>query len=340
MLHVSLLGEQAITDDATGNVRTWSSRAVALVAFLATHAGSPQARQRIAGLFWPDSTEAQALTNLRRELHYLRQVLGDEPSLVVTSRDLCWRDSETCRVDVRIFDIERRAALAAAATDDGEGVVVHATKAIAQYRGDLLPGVYDDWLLDARSELERQCVNLCDLLSKTRARRGDLTGAADAARRRIQLQPLEEAGYRTLMRLQADLGDRAGAVSTYHHCASVLERELSVIPDPATRQAFERLMAHVDTARAGPSEYRACRRSFRVRRGSARGPVSGAWAAPGPVAGRRGGPPRSCAGPRRRGGREDPAGGRGRRDGTAARRRGGKQPVLWNIGAAGARAGG
>ena len=253
MLHVSLLGEQAITDDATGNVRTWSSRAVALVAFLATHAGSPQARQRIAGLFWPDSTEAQALTNLRRELHYLRQVLGDEPSLVVTSRDLCWRDSDTCRVDVRIFDIEREAALAAAATGDGEGVVVHATKAIAQYRGDLLPGAYDDWLLDARSELERQCVNLCDLLSETRARRGDVTGAADVARRRIQLQPLEEAGYRTLMRLQADLGDRAGAVSTYHHCASVLERELGVIPDPATRQAFERLMAHADTTRAGPT---------------------------------------------------------------------------------------
>ena len=50
------------------------------------------------------------------------------------------------------------------------------------------------------------------------------------------------------MRLQADLGDRAGAVSTYHHCASVLERELGIVPDPATRQAFQRLMA-----RAGPA---------------------------------------------------------------------------------------
>jgi hypothetical protein len=83
MLHVSLLGEQAITDDEIG-VRTRSSRTVALVAFLVVHAGSPQPRQRIAGLFWPDSTEMQALTNLRRELHHLRQVLGREPSLVVT----------------------------------------------------------------------------------------------------------------------------------------------------------------------------------------------------------------------------------------------------------------
>ena len=252
MLHVSLLGEQAITDDRPGSFRVRSTRAVVLVAFLVTHAGSPQPRPRIAGLLWPESTDAQALTNLRRELHHLRQVLGDEPSLVVTSRDLCWRDTDTCRVDVRIFDIERKAALAAATADDSDRVLVHAATAIAEYRGDLLPGGYEDWLLDARSEIERQCVGLCDLLCETRARRGDLTGAVDAARRRIQLQPLEEVGYRTLMQLQADLGDRAGAVSTYHHCASVLERELGVIPDSRTREAFERLMTNARPVAGSP----------------------------------------------------------------------------------------
>jgi DNA-binding SARP family transcriptional activator/tetratricopeptide (TPR) repeat protein len=251
MLHVSVLGEQTITDDRTGSVRTRSSRTVALVGLLVAHAGSPQIRQRIAGLFWPDSTDAQALTNLRRELHNLRQVLGDEPSLVVTSRDLCWRDTETCRVDLRTFDIERKAALAAASSDDDEGILAHAARAIAQYQGDFLPGAYDDWLLEIRSALERQCVNLCDLICETRVRTGNLTGAVDVARRRIRLEPLEEVGYRTLMRLQADLGDRAGALSTYHHCASVLERELGVIPDAATRHIRQRLMAHADSDSAG-----------------------------------------------------------------------------------------
>ncbi|MGH3795391.1 MAG: ATP-binding protein [Pseudonocardiaceae bacterium] len=243
MLHISLLGEQVITDGASGVVRTRSSRTIALVVFLVVHAGSPQARGHIAGLFWPDSTDAQALTNLRRELYHLRHALGDEPSLVVTPTELCWRDTETCQVDVRTFEIEYEAALAAAATGDGDRALAHATTAISLYRGALLPGGYADWLLEARSELECQCVALCDLISHTRARRGDLTGAVAIGRSRIRLRPLEEVGYRALMELQADLGDRAGAVSTYHHCASVLERELGVEPDQATRKTLQRLMA-------------------------------------------------------------------------------------------------
>src|SRR5450755_29854 len=206
------------------------------------HPGAPQSRQRIAGMFWPESTDAQALTNLRRELHHLRQILGKEGSLVVTSRDLCWRDTDTCRVDLRVFTTARSAAMAAGAAGDDAEVLVHAATAVECYKGDLLPSVDDEWLLDARSELDRQCADLCDLLGAARTRAGDMPGAAQAARRRIQLQPLEEIGYRTLMLLQADLGDRASAVSTYHRCASVLERELGVIPAPMTRQAFQRLI--------------------------------------------------------------------------------------------------
>ena len=122
-------------------------------------------------------------------------------------------------------------------------MVAHGDAALAQYGGEFLPGSYDDWLLETRSELERQCADLCDMLSAAKASAGDLAGAVAAARRRIQLQPLEEVGYRTLMRLQADVGDRAGALSTYHHCASVLERELGVVPDPATQEMLGRLMS-------------------------------------------------------------------------------------------------
>ncbi|GAA4875534.1 ATP-binding protein [Actinomycetospora straminea] len=240
MLRVSLLGEQVIVDERTGELRCGSSRTVALVAYLVAHAGAPQSRQRIAGLFWPDSSGPQALTNVRRELHQLRQILGDEMSLVVTSRDLTWRDTPGCRVDVREFALHRAAALA---SDVDATIVANAAKALDRYRGEFLPGRQDEWVLAVREELERQCGELCDLLSSTRARTGDLAGAIEVARRRVQLRPLEEVGYRALMEWQAELGDRAGAVSTFHRCASVLERELGVDPDPSTRRAVQRLLA-------------------------------------------------------------------------------------------------
>jgi DNA-binding SARP family transcriptional activator/tetratricopeptide (TPR) repeat protein len=250
-LTISLLGEQMIGASA-GAVRVRSARTLGLVAFLVVHVGAPQSRHRLAATFWPDSTEEQALTNLRRELHHLRTVLGDAPSLVVTSRDLCWRDAPGCRVDVRRFETERAAALAASARGDVAAVLAHAAAAVGEYRGEFLPGSYEDWALEARGELEQGCVGLLDLLLETRAAAGDLAGAVAAARQRIGLRPLEETGYRRLMELLGDLGDRAGAVSTYHHCASVLERELGMAPDPATQEALSRLLARTGPTRAAP----------------------------------------------------------------------------------------
>jgi hypothetical protein len=114
VLEVSLLGEQYVAGSTATNLAR-SSRSIALLAFLALHADAPQPRQRLAATFWPDSTEQQARTNLRRELHHLRVLLGDEPSLVVEPATLMWRESPTCRVDVCVFHRERQLALQAVA---------------------------------------------------------------------------------------------------------------------------------------------------------------------------------------------------------------------------------
>ncbi len=255
-LRISLLGQQTIEDEATGAITSRSSRTLALVGYLVTHPGA-QPRQQIAGLFWPESTDAQALTNLRRELHLLRRVLLDDPALVVTSADLQWRESNTCVVDVHV--VQRARGLAQAqAQGQGQGaatpgdLVAAATRGVAAYGGDFLPAVYDDWAVDERDRLRRACVDLCDVLSDRRARQDDLAAAVEAARRRIELEPLEEVGYRSLMQLQVELGDRGGAISTYHHCASVLERELGVEPAAETRRLRHQLIGEdTVTPRAG-----------------------------------------------------------------------------------------
>jgi DNA-binding SARP family transcriptional activator len=251
VLEVSLLGEQYVAGSTATNLGR-SSRSIALLGLLAVHADAPQPRQRLAAVFWPDSTERQARTNLRRELHHLRVLLGDDPSLVIEPATLMWREWPTCRVDVCVFHRERQLALQALAAGDHHAMLEHGAAAVEEYRGELLPGMYDDWVLAEREQLRRQCVELCDHLLAGWRRAGDLTKAVEYGRLRLRLEPLEELGYRTLMELQADAGDRAGAISTYHKCAEILDHELQVKPSQATEILAARLLSSGSPGMARP----------------------------------------------------------------------------------------
>jgi predicted ATPase/DNA-binding SARP family transcriptional activator len=249
LLEVSLLGEQYVEGSRTPN-GGHSARSVALLGFLAVHAEAPQTRQRLAGLFWPGSTDAQARTNLRRELHNLRLVIDNDPSLVIEPTTLMWHDGPTCRVDVCVFGGERRLALAALAGGAEEDLLDHAAAAVGEYHGDLMPGVYDDWVLAEREILRRQCIELCDHLVAGWQAKGGLVRAVEFARLRVRIEPVEETGYRSLMRLQGELGDRAGAMSTFHQCAEVMERELGVEPSAATAELAQQLLGFGDGGRS------------------------------------------------------------------------------------------
>ena len=277
LITISLLG--GVDFQRAGTQRALpSTRAVSLLAYLVLRAGTPQPRQHLATLLWPDSAEAQARTNLRRELHHVRSVLAGSDALQVGSTTLCWRDGYGCRVDVREFELAHAAALAAARDGDNDGLGHHTARALEEYRGSLLPGWYDDWALQARDELAAQCVDLCDRAAEALRSVGDLRRAAELARRRTTLAPLEESGYRLLIELQSELDDRAGAMRTYHRCASVLERELGMTPAPETTALIERLLGTDapppgaatgrpgTTASAGPAWYQLVGRDADVGR--------------------------------------------------------------------------
>lgn len=92
LLRISLLGAVDLRVDGVALPPLASARAESLLAYLLLHREAPQPRQRLAFLLWPDSTEAQARTNLRHVLHTLRHALPDaDRFLAVTPRALQWR---------------------------------------------------------------------------------------------------------------------------------------------------------------------------------------------------------------------------------------------------------
>ncbi len=251
MLEITVLGEQRVTVDGAQLETLRAPRPLSLLAYLLVHAGAPQLRQHLAGVFWPESTDAQARTNLRRELHQLRAVIP-EPDAHLTSdaSSVCWRHDAPCRADVVEFQRAASEVADAQARGDDEGVLAAAERAVEVYRGDLLPALYDDWVGPERERLRRTCVALLERCTTTLVEQGEFRRALSHARRRVELEPLDEPGYRSLMLVQAESGDRAGALRTFHRCTSVLERELGVEPSPETVSLCEQLV----TRRTQPAE--------------------------------------------------------------------------------------
>ncbi|QTG80044.1 AAA family ATPase [Arthrobacter crystallopoietes] len=242
MLELYLLGEQRLVIDVSSSSSVPVSRPVELLAYLALHAGTQVPRQVLAGLFWPDSTSSQALTNLRRELHNLKGIIGDAGCLGSRGGTLSWQDTAGCWTDVQVFKAETNAARLAWQAANYPAFLGHAQQAQDQYRGTLMPGCYADWILEPREELKQQCVLLYDQSVEACNELKEPRRAAVLAEQRIRLEPLEERGYRQLMEVQAQLGDRAAAMHTFHRCEALLEQELGVGPDPVTQRLFDRVL--------------------------------------------------------------------------------------------------
>src|SRR5690348_656288 len=114
-LTIGLLGGIDISRAGT-SVGPLPARALHLLGYLVTHPEIPQPRAHLAGLLWPDSDDAQARTNLRRELHHLRGLVPE--CLEVDAHALTWHDQPGCAVDVRRFQTAREQALRAIDKDD------------------------------------------------------------------------------------------------------------------------------------------------------------------------------------------------------------------------------
>ncbi len=238
-LRIRLLGALDLRHDETPLPPLESARAASLLAYLLLHGEAPQPRQRLAFLLWPDSTERQARTNLRHVLHNLRRALPDpDRFLDVTPRTLQWRADTPFWLDVAAFED----SLSRAQREAADGGLAALWEAVELYKGDLLEGSYDEWILEEREGLRQRYLEALERLAALLEARGDHAQAIRYAERLLRHDPLHEETYRLLMRLHDARGDRARALRVYHVCVATLEHELGVEPSAPTREAYEALL--------------------------------------------------------------------------------------------------
>lgn len=257
-LRISLLGGCKVALGNPPRETQLTSSVQLLLAYLVLNRDSFQPRARLVGLFWPDADEARARNCLNTTLWRLRRVLApvadDRAPVVLTgpNGDVAFAPTPALWLDVTEFlECARDGMNIAGPPPAGQDAIARLGEAVRLYKGELLPGHYDDWVLRERErlhEVRRQC--LLHLMGHHRAR-GDYEAAIDCGQGLLVDDPLREDVHRALMRLYAADGRRAHAVQQYRRCAALLAEELNISPMPETRLLYERLLRG-DPVESGP----------------------------------------------------------------------------------------
>ena len=232
MLEIEFLGQFCVSVDGRPVDGIRNPR---VLAYLVLNRDRVLTREEVAFALWPDSSDAQALTNLRRELHVLRHALPAlETLLGLDHRTIRWRTDIPHVLDVAEFED---------GLDAGAADLDRVRAAIDRYRGDLLPGIYDDWISPHRERLHRRLGDALGMLAARQEERRDYREAMTTLRRLIAHDPLDERAYRAFIGAAAAAGDRTAGLHAYHACATVLSEELGISPSAETQAAYAALLA-------------------------------------------------------------------------------------------------
>ena len=242
-IQIRLLGDFCVTLDDRVVSTVGTARLRSLIGYLVLRRGKPQLRAHLAFLFWPDSSEQQALTNLRHLLHELRQALPDAGQfLEADSRTLAWKAEAACTLDIAAFENALAAAQEVTQRADHAAARTALETATRAYQGDLLPGCDGEWVETERERLRQRFGTALEQLVGLHEESRDYRSAIGHAQRLRQLDASRESTSCTLMRLQMLAGDRASALQTYQECVATLRRDLNVGPGKALRQLREQAL--------------------------------------------------------------------------------------------------
>jgi predicted ATPase/DNA-binding SARP family transcriptional activator len=218
-----------------------------LLGYAIVHRGGPILRGRAAFGLWPDDSEEEALGKLRRTIYLLSRALppapADQPWLIVDAARIQWNPDAPAWIDVDAF--ERLAADPRTYEAAAEA-----------YGGDLLPEMYDDWVISERERLRSRYVQiLMESIARHRSER-NYHVAMDFAQRILASDPWREDILRSLMMLRYESGDRAGAIAEFERFSQRLKAELHVTPmleTLALREAIANARTLADLERRTPA---------------------------------------------------------------------------------------
>src|SRR5262249_52853791 len=135
------------------------------------------------------------------------------------------------RTDVAAFE---EAIRSAGESGDPTDRIVHLGRSVGLYRGDLLPGYYQDGFLAQQRRLADHFWKALNRLRQAYEESGDLEHALECGRRAVSLDPLSEEAHCALMRLYAAMGQPSAMLRQFQELERVLREQLGTEPSLET----------------------------------------------------------------------------------------------------------
>ena len=219
-----------------------SARPRELLVYLLMHPDG-RTKEQVGLAFWPEASAAQLRNSFHVTLHRLRKALRNPDWIALSSDRYRVDPAVIAEFDVAEFEREIVAARRALKRRE-EGAAAALDRAIARFRGDFLDGEpAGDWHLEHRDRLQRLFVDALMELGDRHAEEGRNAKAADAYRRVLARDDLNEDATRALMRCYAKAGERAQASRLYQRFAERLRKELDAEPEEETQELLEEIKA-------------------------------------------------------------------------------------------------
>ncbi|HEY4152323.1 MAG TPA: BTAD domain-containing putative transcriptional regulator, partial [Pseudolysinimonas sp.] len=203
----------------------------------------------LADRIWddPPSTWAAALRGTILALRGCLEPIGLGGQELVRTTPGGWSLAPGVAVDL----LEAGMVVAAAERLLADGAAESAIEAIsamsAVIGGDLLAGEDAAWLDELRARLSAITDRALAVEAEAALVLGRAATAADAARRLLERNELDERAHRVLIRALATSGDRAGAIHAYENCRALLADRLGTDPGAETTGVY------LDVLRSGAS---------------------------------------------------------------------------------------
>jgi predicted ATPase/DNA-binding SARP family transcriptional activator len=231
------VGAEAIDTTVWG-----SARPRELLVYLLMHPDG-RTKEQVGLAFWPEASAAQLRNSFHVTLHRLRKALRNPDWITLSSDRYRVDPAVIAEFDVAEFEREIVAARRALKRRE-EGAAGALDRAIARFRGDFLDGEpAGDWHLEHRDRLQRLFVDALMELGDRHAEEGRNAKAADAYRRVLARDDLNEDATRALMRCYAKAGERSQALRLYQRFAERLRKELDAEPEEETQELLEEIKA-------------------------------------------------------------------------------------------------